>query len=68
MNYRPGRLGIQAKHDAMGEGEERLITESSEQAPWLARLRHNAFEHEARLSWDRKTFKEDFPRSSSPMR
>ena len=27
-------LGIQAKHDAMGEGEGGLITGSGEQAPW----------------------------------
>ncbi len=29
-----GRLGIQAKHDAMGDGEEGLIAGSSEPAPW----------------------------------
>ena len=27
-------LGIQAKHDAMGDGEEGLIAGSSEPAPW----------------------------------
>ncbi len=27
-------LGIQAKHAAMGEGEEGLIAGSGEQAPW----------------------------------
>jgi hypothetical protein len=31
-------LGVQAKHDAMGEGEGGLMTGSSEQAPWLSVL------------------------------